>query len=81
MCTCLSALSDQSLRSSHEVANLKAPSADSDHKARTFGGRTYPKVRFLANDADFLFFFFIIGIKHGFSCINICQVPWEVLKT
>ena len=23
----------------------------------------------------------IIGIKHGFSCINICQVPWEVLKT
>ena len=23
----------------------------------------------------------IIGIKHGFSYINICQVPWEVLKT
>ena len=23
----------------------------------------------------------IIGIKHGFSCINIRQVPWEVLKT
>ena len=22
-----------------------------------------------------------IGIKHGFSCINICQVRWEVLKT
>ena len=22
-----------------------------------------------------------IGIKHGFSCINIRQVPWEVLKT
>ena len=22
-----------------------------------------------------------IGIKHGFSCINICQVLWEVLKT
>ena len=22
-----------------------------------------------------------IGIKHGFSCINICLVPWEVLKT
>ena len=21
-----------------------------------------------------------IGIKHGFSCINIRQVPWEVLK-
>ena len=21
------------------------------------------------------------GIKHGFSCINIRQVPWEVLKT
>ena len=24
---------------------------------------------------------YIIGIKHGFSCINIRQVPWEVLKT
>ena len=23
----------------------------------------------------------IIGIKHGFSCINIRQVPREVLKT
>ena len=22
-----------------------------------------------------------IGIKHGFSCINIRQFPWEVLKT
>ena len=26
-------------------------------------------------------FCFYIGIKHGFSCINISQVPWEVLKT
>ena len=25
--------------------------------------------------------YYNIGIKHGFSCINICQVPWEVLKT
>ena len=24
---------------------------------------------------------FIIGIKHGFSYINIRHVPWEVLKT
>ena len=24
---------------------------------------------------------FNIGIKHGFPCVNICQVPWEVLKT
>ena len=24
---------------------------------------------------------FNIGIKHGFSCINIRQVPWEALKT
>ena len=24
---------------------------------------------------------YIIGIKHGFSCINIRQVPREVLKT
>ena len=26
-------------------------------------------------------YFYNIGIKHGFSCINIRQVPWEVLKT
>ena len=26
-------------------------------------------------------FFTNIGIKHGFSCINILQVPREVLKT
>ena len=25
--------------------------------------------------------FFIIGIKHVFSCINIRQVLWEMLKT
>ena len=25
--------------------------------------------------------FLNIGIKHGFSCINIRQVPWEELKT
>ena len=24
---------------------------------------------------------FTIGIKHGVSCINIRQAPWEVLKT
>ena len=29
----------------------------------------------------FLGIFNYIGIKHGFSCINIRQVPWEVLKT
>ena len=23
----------------------------------------------------------VIGIKHGFPCINICQVPRDVLKT
>ena len=22
-----------------------------------------------------------LGIKHGFSCINVCQVPREMLKT
>ena len=25
--------------------------------------------------------YFNTGFKHGFSCINIRQVPWEVLKT
>ena len=29
----------------------------------------------------FRLWWFIIRIKHGFSCINIRQVPWEVLKT
>ena len=29
----------------------------------------------------FLGFFIYTGIKHGFSCINIRQIPWEVLKT
>ena len=29
----------------------------------------------------FFFHYHNIGIKHGFSCINIRQVPWEVLKT
>ena len=24
---------------------------------------------------------FTIGIKHGFPCINVCQVPREMLKT
>ena len=31
--------------------------------------------------ANVLSFYAIIAIKHGFSCINIRQVPWEVLKT
>ena len=26
------------------------------------------------------YYHYIIEIKHGFSCINIRQVPWEVLK-
>ena len=29
----------------------------------------------------FLYLWDNIGIKHSFSCINIRQVPWEVLKT
>ena len=30
---------------------------------------------------EYMYLEMIIGIKHGFSCINIRQVPWEVLKT
>ena len=30
---------------------------------------------------DLQSFGFIIGIKHGFPCINVCQVPREMLKT
>ena len=27
------------------------------------------------------FILVIIGIKHGFPCINVCQVPREMMKT
>ena len=33
------------------------------------------------NVANVFSFYAIIAIEHGFSCINILQVPWEVLKT
>ena len=32
------------------------------------------------NVANVFSFYAIIAIKHGFQCINIRQVPWEVLK-
>ena len=37
----------------------------------------------ISDDDIFKYFYFSqnIGIKHGFSCINIHQVLWEVLKT
>ena len=37
----------------------------------------------MQSDLDILFvdIYYNIGIKHGFSCINIRQVPREVLKT
>ena len=34
-----------------------------------------------ANLTDLPLFVVNIGIKHSFSCINVCQVPREVLKT
>ena len=33
------------------------------------------------NVANIFIFYAIIAIEHGFQCINIRQVPWEVLKT
>ena len=33
------------------------------------------------NVANVFSFYAIIEIEHGFECINIRQVPWEVLKT
>ena len=33
------------------------------------------------NVANVFSFYAIIVIEHGFSCINLRQVPWEVLKT
>ena len=35
----------------------------------------------MLNVANGFSFYAIIAIKHGFQCINIRQVPWEVLKT
>ena len=43
---------------------------------KDFDGCTCHKVH-----VRFLTLRFIIGIKHGLSCINIRQVLWEVLKT
>ena len=31
--------------------------------------------------ANVFSFYAIIAIEHGFQCINVRQVPWEVLKT
>ena len=39
------------------------------------------KRRRIVDDFWQLFQYYNIGIKHGLSCINIRQVPWEVLKT
>ena len=33
------------------------------------------------NVANVVSFYVIIAIEHVFQCINIRQVPWEVLKT
>ena len=33
------------------------------------------------NVANIFSFYAIIAIEHGFQCINIRQVPWEVFKT
>ena len=33
------------------------------------------------SDGYQIFASFNIGIKHGFPCINVCQVPREMLKT
>ena len=41
-----------------------------------------PKLRSpCRHSSERYFITFNIGIKHDFSCINIRQVPWEVLKT
>ena len=45
------------------------------------GGSSFAVILCLPWCCFFFFFFVITGIEHGFSCINICQVPWEVLKT
>ena len=51
----------------------------SDAKTKTT--KTYGLVLYTYVVLKRRFFFLNIGIKHGFSCINVCQVPREVLKT
>ena len=41
----------------------------------------YEITRNVANVANVFSFYAIITLEHGFSSINICQVPREVLKT
>ena len=43
--------------------------------------QNYLEILLLNKITVFLNFLNYIGIRHGFSCINIHQVPWEVLKT
>ena len=31
--------------------------------------------------SEMIWYHFTIGIKHGIPCINVCQVPREMLKT
>ena len=37
--------------------------------------------KIMRNVANVFSFYAMIAIEHGFQCINIHQVPWEVLKT
>ena len=40
-------------------------------------------INLISKDTNMVFYLscIIIGIKHGFPCINVCQVPREMLKT
>ena len=53
-------------------------------KKRTFGHVRLTKMQISLRTVFMIRIFSAyinIGIKHGFSCINSRQVPWEVLKT
>ena len=62
-----------------QLSKLSVPTMFTDtfsrHLLPLFELMAYSLVAFLFTEV------FNIGIKHGFSCINIRQVPWEVLKT
>ena len=53
-----------------------------------WGGRRFSTPFYIGSEVYYFLFAFLhtnllmnIGIKHVFSCINIRQVPWAVLKT
>ena len=64
-----------------ELLKTSAFGLDFQHLPRDLANVNEWKTMFDPYNKNILFYHINIGIKHGFSCINVCQVPREVLKT